>query len=100
MELFVILPVGILLLVLGVVGLLGKNPTVNRQTKSNIREGDARAYSRVMGVGCLLVGADICLCTLLEWVLGRAELVGVLMPAGLVIGFVIIGYARVRYGKG
>ena len=61
----------------------------------NVRQEDIPAYTRLMGIGILLIGAGICLTGVLNIVHSKAWWIP--LVGGLVVGLIILYKAQKKY---
>lgn len=98
-EYLPLLMIGVLLIVVSVPNLRGRAWTVHRYNRRRVREENLPAYSRMMGIGTLAIGASVMIAAVCLMIF-HVEALFFLIVAGLILGLGIIFYAQFKYNGG
>ena len=90
------LAVGLLCIVLGlVIWLKRKVSLVHTYHYKNVKQEDLPAYTRLLGIGLILIGVGICVTGLLN--LFESAFWWIPMAVGFVAGFIVMSIAQKKY---
>lgn len=93
------LPIGLLCVGLGLlIWLKQKISLVNETQWQNVKASDVPAYTRLIGIGLLLMGVGICLTGVLNLFWSRFWWLSLLL--GIAAGFVVFAQAQKKYNNG
>lgn len=93
----VYMAVGILCIVLGLlIWKKQKIELIHDYHHTHVKKADIPAYTRMMGVGLLLIGVGSCLTGIIDLVFDTAKGMTVFL-VGLVAGIAVMGRAQKRY---
>ena len=90
------LAIGLLCIILGL--LIWKKQKVSLlhdDHHKNVKEEDVPAYTRLVGIGLLLIGAGVCVTGLLNLI--KSALWWVSMAAGFVAGLILMSIGQKKY---
>ncbi len=90
------LAVGSLCIILGlVIWKKQKVSLVHDYHYQNVKKEDLPAYSRLLGIGQILIGIGICVTGLLNWL--KSSLWWIPMLIGFIAGFIVLNKAQKKY---
>ena len=99
MEYMPLLIMGILLMAVSVPNLLGNVRTVHRHNRRRVSQEDIPAYSRMMGIGTMVIGASVAVAAGLLMLSGQEAFYWII-AAGCVAGLAGMAFAQFRYNGG
>lgn len=73
-EYLPLLAMGVLLTAAGIPDLLWRPALLQRRSRRRVREEDVPAYSRVMGIGCVIIGVSVMVSAVLLMIFDREAL--------------------------
>lgn len=95
-EYLPVMIVGLLVSVFSIPNLMGKVASYERCRRQGIREENMPAYSRIMGVGTLIMGISIIITAALLMIF-QVKVVYLLAAVGCVLGVGVIVYGQTKY---
>ena len=99
MEQLGFLLVGVILILLGRTNMKGDISTIHWYNRTRVREKDVPKYGRLMGLGCVVMGAALLIAGVLQFA-APAELVAGVILIGVAAGLSLMLYAQFRYNRG
>ena len=105
-EIITAVVIGLVLIILGVFNVKGNLRTIHSYHWKRVTPENIKPYGRLVGSGTITIGAAILLFGVLSFVYEKTQVLpfniigSAILIASLVIGFVLIFYAMIKYNKG
>ena len=98
--------VGVVAIILGVMNMKGNISTLHSYHRKRVAEEDRLPFGKKIGLGTILIGCAIILKACFQFAAEKMDqpvldTVGTIaLVIGMVVGFVLIVYAMIKYNKG
>ena len=104
-SLLVSIVIGIVVIVIGVLNMKGNLSSLHWYHRNNIQEEDKIPYGKKVGLGTIIIGGTVILSACLEFASSKMNTQAlktvstVILVIGLVVGFILIFRAMLKYNK-
>ena len=96
-ETILLIAVGALLILLGLLTWKKQKIAILHEYHyKNVKESDIPAYTRVMGIGQIVIGAGACLTWIIQYFTG-SPLSWIAFAAGLAVGLILFHNGQMKY---
>ena len=105
-EIITAVVIGLVLIILGIFNAKGNLRSIHSYHWKRVTPENIKSYGRLVGSGTITIGAAILLFGILSFVYEKTQVLpfniigAAILIASLVIGFVLIFYAMIKYNKG
>ena len=96
------LAVAAIIIVMGIINLKGNISTLHSYHRARVKAEDVKPFGRLMGIGTIIIGVDIIINSIANYIGGKIiVLIGTaILFLAIAIGIVICFYALKKYNKG
>ena len=105
-EIITAIVIGLVLIILGIFNAKGNLRSIHSYHWKRVAPENIKPYGRLVGSGTITIGVAILLFGVLSFVYEKTQVLpfniigSAILIASLVIGFVLIFYAMIKYNKG
>lgn len=90
---------GAILTIIGILNIRGNISSIHWYNRRKITEENQKPYGRLVGSGTVVIGLSLIITGILQ-MLSKQEYYFYIIPAGVLVGLVLILWAQFKYNKG
>lgn len=98
-EFIIQIIIGLIIIIIGTLNIKGNISLLHSYHRKRVKKEDIKPFGKKVGIGSIIIGITEILASILTY-FNYTNISNIILSVGLLIGFIIIFSAMIKYNKG